>query len=147
MTYKQGINRCVDVPADVSLALGGRGYTPVVATVKRCSARTTLVPRGGGQHRLFLDGAMRKAAGADAGSMVGIALRLDTASREIPVPRDLAAALARTKGARAAFNGFSKGLRREFLRWVLNAKHAETRERRIRRGIGVILKRSRAKRR
>ena len=38
-----------------------------------------------------------------------------------------------------AFEGMAPSRRREFLVWVLDAKRQETRERRIRRGIEVIL--------
>lgn len=50
---------------------------------------------------------------------------------EIPVPADLAAALARNKKARTTFEGFAPGQRREYLEWITEAKRAETREKRI----------------
>ena len=137
--YKVEINRCVDVPEVVGEALGGQRYLPVVATIHGHSIRTTLVPGSGGRYRLFLNGQMRKAAGVDTGEAVGLVLRVDTQSRETPIPIDLAKALRSTKGGRAAFQKLTPGLRREFLRWVLNAKRPETRERRIRKGIGILL--------
>jgi uncharacterized protein YdeI (YjbR/CyaY-like superfamily) len=56
----------------------------------------------------------------------------DKAVEEAQVPDDLAAALARNKKARACFDGFALSYRRSYIHWVLDAKRAETRKRRIR---------------
>lgn len=42
--YKLGINRYVDVPEEISRALGGKGYIPVIANAQGFVLRTTLVP-------------------------------------------------------------------------------------------------------
>lgn len=140
--YKLGINRCVDVPEEVSRALGGKGYIPVFANVQGLIARTTLVPAGNGTHRLFLNGKIRKKLGIDARSLVGVTLRRDKKPNEIAVPSDVAAALRRTSGAQKAFENTTPGLRREFLRWVLNAKHPEIRAKRIARAIPILIGRA-----
>jgi hypothetical protein len=140
--YKMGINRCVDLPEELSNALGGSRHIPVVAMVAGRSVRTTLVPAGGGRHRLFLNSPMRKAAGVDAGDLVGVLLKRDTASRELALPEELRRVLAKNLRARKAFREITPGLRREFLRWVLHAKNPETRERRIRKGIVVLIERA-----
>lgn len=49
----------------------------------------------------------------------------------LPVPDDLAAALARNKKAAAAFAGFARTYRHEYIIWVSTAKREETRRRRI----------------
>jgi uncharacterized protein YdeI (YjbR/CyaY-like superfamily) len=46
-------------------------------------------------------------------------------------PADLLAALARNKRARATFDGFPPGQQRDYVSWILEAKQAATRERRI----------------
>lgn len=144
--YKVGINRCVDVPEEASRALGGKGYIPVVATAQGLVMRTTLVPAGNGQHRLFLNGKIRKKLGIDAGDIVGIALRLDRKPDEIEVPAEVAAALRKIPRAQNAFKAITPALRREFLRWVLKAKHPETRARRIEKGIPILIERARKRR-
>lgn len=95
--YKVGINRCVDVPEDISRALGGKGYMPVIANAQGLVVRTTLVPAGNARHRLFLDGKIRKKLGIDAHSLVGITLRRDKKPDVITVPSDVAAALRKTR--------------------------------------------------
>jgi uncharacterized protein YdeI (YjbR/CyaY-like superfamily) len=49
----------------------------------------------------------------------------------VPMPDDLAAALAATAGLRAIFDGFPPGAQREYLEWIVAAKRPETRARRI----------------
>lgn len=143
--YKLGINRCVDVPEEISRALGGKGYIPVIASAQGLVIRTTLVPAGNGQYRLFIDGRIRKKLGVDAGGLIGIALQRDKKPNKVTVPADVAAALRKARGAQKAFENITPGLRREFLRWVLNAKHAETRAKRIERAIPILIERAQAR--
>lgn len=144
--YKLGINRCVDVPEEISRALGGKGYISVVASTQGLAVRTTLVPAGNGQYRLFVDGKIRKKLGVDASNLIGIILWRDTKPNEISVPEDVAAALRKTHGARRAFENITPALRREFLRWVLNAKRPETRVKRIARAIPILIERAQKRR-
>jgi len=142
--YRVGILRCVSVPEQVCARLGrGRARTlPVVATVAGQTTRTSLLPAAGGNYRLFLNRAMRKASAADTGDPIGVTLRLDRASREMPVPEDFAAALACAPEARTYFLEKSTALRREVLRYIQQAKVAETRARRIRNCIRVLAQRA-----
>lgn len=142
--YRVGILRCVSVPEEICARLGrckGRAL-PVVATVAGQTTRTSLLPAAGEGYRFFLNGAMRKASGADTGDPVGVALRPDRASREMPVPADFAAALARAPEAQAYFQEKSTALRREVLRYIQQAKAANTRARRIRNCIRVLTERA-----
>jgi hypothetical protein len=140
--YKIGINRCVDVPEDIGRQLGPGAYVPVVAVVAGRTVQTTLVPAGGRGYRLYLNSQVRKAARLDAGDAIGLVLRLDQSSRELPAPPELQAVLQRNAAARRAFAAVTPALRREFLRWVLAAKAPETRTRRVERGVAVIIERA-----
>ena len=50
---------------------------------------------------------------------------------ELKAPADLLAALAKNKKAKATFDGFPPGQRREYISWVIEAKQAATRKKRI----------------
>lgn len=50
---------------------------------------------------------------------------------EIPMPDDFAAALGSMQGARDRFDSFAPSHRREYLEWIVEAKRAETRAKRI----------------
>lgn len=106
--YKLGINRCVDVPEEISCALGGKGCLPVIANAQGLVVRTTLVPAGNARHRLFLDGKIRKQLGIDARSLVGITLLRDKNPNAVAVPPDVAAALRKPQERKR----LSKALRR-----------------------------------
>ena len=49
----------------------------------------------------------------------------------LETPDDLTAALAANGAAKAVFDGFPPGCRREYLEWILGAKRPETRAKRI----------------
>jgi hypothetical protein len=158
--YKIWMMRHVDVPKDIADALvmqfrGGKGepknnnakrvklkYVPVVAIVNGCSARVTLMPAGGGRYRIQLNTALRKAARADVGDVVRAELRLDRASREVPVPADLRLALKENAAACRAFDELATGHRRHFIKWLESAKGPDTRIRRLGRAMDFLLERA-----
>ena len=99
---------------------------PVIATVNGHTWRTSVV-RMGGEFLLGLNREVRDAAQAQAGDEVDLELRLDTKPREVEVPP----ALAGDSEALAAFEQLSYTHRKEYARWVAEAKRDETRERRV----------------
>jgi len=119
-----------------------RKYIPVVAVVNGKMVRTTLVPAGGGRFRMQINTALRKAAQADVGDLVGVELRLDLASRDLPVPADLEAGLKQHPKAWKAFQALAPGHRRQFIRWYDSAQSREARTRRLSRAVDVLLERA-----
>ncbi|MGA7852275.1 MAG: YdeI/OmpD-associated family protein [Candidatus Acidiferrales bacterium] len=117
-------------------------YIPVVAIVNGRTARVTLTPAGGGRYRIQINTSLRKAARADVGEVVSVELRLDLASRELPVPADLRAALKEHTKARQAFEALPTGQRRHFIAWFDSAKGTDTRIRRLGRAIDFLLERA-----
>ncbi len=103
---------------------------PVVATVNGYNWRTT-VSRMRGEFLLGLNRAVRQEAGVEAGDTVEVELELDTAPREVEVPEALANALAEDSGASAAFERLTYTHRKEYARWIDEAKRDETRQRRV----------------
>ena len=128
--HKVGINPCIDVPARISRDYGRRGYVPVLARLGEGTFQATLVPVGGGRHRLCLNLSMRQAAGRDMGDRVTVGLSPDTASRVLAVPADLGRAL-RTAGGLKAFLAEIPSHRKEIIRWIGDTKNCETRRKRI----------------
>lgn len=53
-------------------------------------------------------------------------------------PADLAAALSGAPAAQAAFDAFPPGCRREYIEWIVEAKRAETRSRRVAEAVAWI---------
>lgn len=120
----------IEVPAAVVAGLGSSKKPAVVVTLNKHTYRSTLAVMGG-VFMLPVSAEQREKAGIAAGEVVTVTLELDLAPRTVEVPADLAAALAKKKGARAAFDAAAPSARKEFVRQVETAKAAETRARRI----------------
>lgn len=130
----------MDVPERVSKFSGKRGYVPVKGTLNGFPIRATLVPAGGGCHRLCINGEMRKGAGVDVGDTVNLVLELDTEPRKFPLPLELGEALRKTKSARTAWEGLTPTHRKEILTYLNWLKTAEARKRNVEKIITDLLK-------
>ena len=128
--YAHIMNVVLDVPAPVSDAFGLRGHVPVVGTADGTELTATLVPVGGGRHRLFLNAAIRDAIGKGAGDPVEVRIRLDRSNRTPETPLDLREALAEGS-ASAAWEALAPSRRKECLVWLASAKRGQTRAARI----------------
>jgi uncharacterized protein YdeI (YjbR/CyaY-like superfamily) len=64
--------------------------------------------------------------------------RRKAAEKPAAVPDDFARALRANRRAQAEFDAFPPGRRREYVEWIIEAKHAETRLRRIRTAVEWI---------
>ena len=128
--YAHIMNVALDVPTAVSDAFALRGHVPVVGTADGAELTATLVPVGGGRHRLFLNGAVRCAIGKGAGDSVEIRVRLDRSDRTAETPADLREALDEN-GASAAWEALAPSRRKELLVWLADAKRDQTRAARI----------------
>ena len=135
--YLVGQNRCVDVPSE-GFEGGGDVTVPIVLTVGGRSVSTNLVPRGDGRFRVFVNSDLRKAAGADTGDSVDVEIRLDLANRDPEIPPELLAALKAEAWGLATFRGLTINQRREIVRFVLDAKHDDTKIRRVARVMEVL---------
>jgi hypothetical protein len=118
----------IQVPDDVVEALGSGKRPPVVVTLGGHTYRTTVAPMGGA-FWIPLAAEHREAAGVAAEQQVDVTIELDTAPREVALPDDLAAEM--DDGARAAFDGLAPSHKKEWVRWVEEAKKPETRAARI----------------
>ena len=124
---------------DEQVATIGEGAKrfPVRATVNGYGWRTT-VTRMRGEFLLGLNREVREAAGVRAGDAVEVAIELDTAPREVDTPEALARALAGDPAANAAFQALAFSHRKEYARWVADAKRQETRDRRVTRALEML---------
>ena len=80
-----------------------------------------------GETLLGLNRAVRESVGVEPGDTVEVAIELDMAPREVDLPEPLARALARDPDAKATFDALAFSHRKEYARWVGDAKRQETR--------------------
>ena len=92
----------------------------------------------GGETVLGLTNAFRAQAGIQVGDVVAVELERDDEPREVEVPPELRAALDADDAARAAFDGLSFTHRKEYARWIAEAKRKETRERRLAKAVRML---------
>jgi hypothetical protein len=118
----------IPVPDEVIEALGASKRPPVTITVNGYTYRTTAVPMAG-RFLVPLSAEHRESAGVQAGDRVVVDIENDAAPREVELPSDLAEAM--DDAARAAYDGLSYSHRKEWVRWVEEAKKPETRATRI----------------
>jgi hypothetical protein len=128
----------IEVPADVVESLDGGKRPPVTVTVGSHTYRTTVAPMGG-RFMIPLSAENREAAGLSAGDEVRVEIALDTAPREMKAPDDLAAALVASPDAQTFFDSLSFSHKRSYVDWIVSAKKAETRERRVAQAVELLL--------
>jgi hypothetical protein len=119
-----------EVPAEVVEALGQGRRPSVRVSVGGHTYRSTVAVMAG-RFLLPLSAENRTAAGVAAGDEIEVVLEADTAQREVTVPEDLAAALADHPAAREFFDAMSYTHRKEWVRWIEDAKKPETRAGRV----------------
>lgn len=133
----EGMNATgLDVPEKIVTALGPGKKHKVTVSIKGYTYRSTVAVYGG---RYFLPLAKehRDAAGVKANDKVEVTLELDTAPREVEVPKDFAAALKRA-GLTKDFAALAFTHRKEHVRAIEEAKAPETRARRIEKAVAMV---------
>ncbi|MGI3784317.1 MAG: YdeI/OmpD-associated family protein, partial [Janthinobacterium lividum] len=119
-----------EVPAGVVARLGPGKRHAVRVDVGGHTYRSTVAVMGG-RFMLPLSAENRTAAGVAAGDEVEVEVAADLAPRTVEVPEDLAARLSAVAAAQQTFDGLAPGQRKEWVRWVTEAKRTETRADRV----------------
>ena len=139
--YKLGMNPIVDIPDSVSERFrryARAGRVLVRGTLNGVPIRATLVPAGGGRHRMYINAGMRAAAGVEVGDTARLEVR-PCASEEAPARAEIHAELDRIPGARAAFDALPVSGRREWLRYIDDARTSNARLMRVRKAAADML--------
>lgn len=122
------------LPKDASAKLPSRGQNTVEGTIDGVAFQATLQPDGAGGHWLKVDGKVHASVEARVGDTVTLDVRpVPTAQEPEPrVPTDLRRGLlTAAKRAREVWSDITPVARRDWIQWVVSAKHAQTRARRI----------------
>jgi hypothetical protein len=88
--------------------------------------RVTLLPGKRGHYKLAFKSELLRAAGKQAGDLVDFTLAPDTASREPELPAELARVFQGRPHLQERWLAHSVALRRQVVRYILDAKTAET---------------------
>jgi hypothetical protein len=136
-TSRGGGGALVPLPANAAKVFGTRARFPVRVTFNGVPYRGSTMPMGAGTFCVGITKAIRADAGADIGETVHVVLERDEAERVVGVPADLEDAL-REAGLMARFEELAYTHRKEYARWVMEAKRAETRTARVAKAVSMI---------
>ncbi|MGH7440075.1 MAG: YdeI/OmpD-associated family protein [Polyangiaceae bacterium] len=120
----------IDVPAAVSAAIDKKGFVPVLGSINGAPVRSSLSPSRGGRHHLLLNREVRTTAKVEPGDRVKVVLRVDLEPPVFEIAEDLADAL-REEGVLADFEALPRGRRNQYIGWMEEAAHEDTRAKRI----------------
>ena len=128
----------VHFPYDVETEFATKGRVPVQATFNGVPYRGSLIKYGHPQHRLPILKAIREQIGLKPGNAVAVELCKDEEPRTLEVPLSFQAAMEKA-GVLSSFDRLSYTHRREYCRWISDAKKEETRLKRMEKAV-VLLK-------
>lgn len=137
----QDINAAfINFPFDTNELFGKKGQVKVkVLLDDKVEYRSSLANMGGGCHRLGLTQVIRKELGKTFGEIVDVKLWEDKEERVVTVPDDVQELLNQNEKAKEFYNKMSYTHRKEYIRWIEEAKKEENRERRKIKMIEMLL--------
>jgi len=126
-----GSQTILRLPDAASAKLPSRGMSMVEGTFNGRAFQAPLEPDGTGSHWLRVSNAMLKAASAEVGDSVSVALEPLARWPEPRVPADLAQALASDPPARRIWLDITPLARWDWIRWIGSTRNRDTRAIRI----------------
>jgi hypothetical protein len=132
----RGGGRWLEVPFDPKEAFG-EARPAVIGTLNDTPFRGRLSVYGGKTY-LGLNREIRAAARIEVGDEVEVVLDRDEAPREVEIPQELLVAFERDAAAKAIFDQLAFTHRKEYARWIAEAKKDETRERRVGKALEML---------
>lgn len=129
----------IEFPYDVEKEFGVKGQVKVHATFDGCEYRGSLAKMGHSCHILGITQKVRGAIGKDPGDIVHVILRKDEEPRLVEIPEDFRKLLEENGQALSFFETLSYTHRKEYVQWIASAKRVETRDKRVKDSIAMLL--------
>ena len=139
-----GSQTILRLPEAASSKLPSRGMSVVEGTFNGHAFQAPLEPDGMGSHWLRVSNRMLRAARAEVGDSVSVALEPMTAWPEPKVPADLAEAIASDPQARRLWMDITPVARWDWIRWIGSTKNPDTRTIRIEKTLSKLMSGKRA---
>jgi hypothetical protein len=129
----------VSFPYDVEMEFGGKGRVPVQASINNIPYTGSLMQCGGPHHMLGILKSIREQLGKEIGDAVSVEVWKDETARTVEVPPEFAALLKKEK-LRGTFDALSYTHRKEYCRWITEARKEETRTTRLTKAVEMLKK-------
>lgn len=121
----------VSIPFDVEKTYGTKGQVKVKALFDGVPYRGILANMGTGCHVILVRKDIRTAIGKNVGDTIRVEIETDAEERIVEIPEPLANLLAKNRKASSFFDSLSYTNRKEYARWISEAKKEETRTKRL----------------
>lgn len=133
------------IPFNVEDVFGQKNHVKVKGSVNGVEFRSSLTPRGDGQHYMVVSKVLQEAAGITRGDKIHVILAPDTEERTVEVPEILQQVFKENEEAGKTFEKLSYTRRKDFVDYIVDAKKESTREKRIAQMLDEIEKLKRKK--
>ena len=127
----------IEFPYDVKKEFGN-GRVKVKALLDGHFYQGSLVNMGGECHWLGITLEVRKATGKNPGDKVHVVIEEDKEERIVEVPEYFRELMLKEPGTFEYFNALSYTHRKEYVRWIIEAKKEETRNIRLKKAIAML---------
>src|ERR1700753_3197870 len=127
-------------PYDTHQEFGTKGRVPIHATFDGVPYTGSLIKYGSPQHTPHMPKAIREQLRKAPGDTIDVVVWKDESERVLEVPDDLAAVL-RKEDLLPFFESLSYTHRKEYCRWITEAKKEETRSRRLEKAAEMLKQR------
>jgi len=128
---------CVYFPYDVEKEFGSRGRVPVKATFDGVPYSGSMIKYGAPQHMLGILKDIQEQIGKGPGDIVEVTVEKDEAERSVDVPAEFEKFLKKEK-VWAAFDQLSYTHKKEYVRWITEARREETRANRLAKSVEML---------
>ena len=129
----------IEFPYDVQEVYGVKGQVKVKVTYDGVPYRGSLAKMGHHCHFLLVRKDIRKLIGKNAGDEVWVTVQRDLEERIVEVPDDLQSLFTQNPETKALYDKLSYTHRKEYVRWITDAKRPETRTKRLEKTIAMLL--------
>jgi len=126
-------------PYDTQTEFATKGKVSVKAMVGGVPYSGSLMTCGGPHHMLAVVKAIREQTGKKPGDVIDVEVWPDDEARVVEVP-DSFEKLLKKEGLLPFFNGLSFTHRKEYCRWITDAKKEETRVKRLEKAVEMLKK-------
>jgi hypothetical protein len=128
---------CVYFPYNVEEEFRTKGRVPVKATFDGVPYSGSLVKYGAPQHMLGILKSIREQIGKGPGDTVEVTIEKDETERAVDVPEEFQKLLKKEK-LLPVFEKLSYSHKREYCRWITEAKREETRANRLVKAVEML---------
>ena len=126
-------------PFDVQKEFGTKGKIPIDVTFDGVPEKSSLSRHGYPQHLAGVPKAIREQIGKGPGDHIEVVVWKDDAARAVEIPPEFQKRLAKEK-LLPFFETLSNTHRKEYVRWITEAKKEETRKARFEKAIALLKK-------